>query len=145
MHIPIIIRSLITRISWMRNHRLKQRIVKKSRTNPIHNINLGAVSIKKMSSYQYRNPHVKIRQSRDRLIFNMGIPYLGKTVFILRQGPALFSIHDCVMSWKDFPHNWPLLMRIHLSTCSLLTSRVQVYMSFLYSRENCLSDWLHTW
>ena len=29
---------------------------------------------------------LKIRRSRDRLIFNMQIPYLGKTVFILRQG-----------------------------------------------------------
>ena len=32
----------------------------------------GGVSI-----YQYRDPHVKD---------NMGIPYLGKTVFILRRG-----------------------------------------------------------
>ena len=32
-----------------------------------------------MSSYQYRDPHVKkIRRSRDRLIFNMGIPIHGK-------------------------------------------------------------------
>ena len=32
---------------------------------------------------------LKIRRSRDRLIFNMGIPipYLGKTVFILRPTP----------------------------------------------------------
>ena len=36
----------------------------------------GSLNIK-MSFYQYR--------SWDRLIFNMGIPYLGKTVFILRR------------------------------------------------------------
>ena len=34
-------------------------------------------------------PMLKIRRSRDRLIFNMGIPYLEKTVFILRWGPDL--------------------------------------------------------
>ena len=43
-------------------------------------------------SYQYRDPILKIRRSRDRLIFTMGIPYLGKTVFILRQGPELYSL-----------------------------------------------------
>ena len=31
---------------------------------------------------------LKIRRSRDRLIFNMGIPIPRKTVFILRQGPG---------------------------------------------------------
>ena len=31
---------------------------------------------------------LKIRRSNDRLIFNMGIPYLGKTVFILSRGPG---------------------------------------------------------
>ena len=31
---------------------------------------------------------LKIRLSWDRLIFDMGIPYLGKTVFILRRGPG---------------------------------------------------------
>ena len=29
---------------------------------------------------------LKLRRSRDRLIFNIGIPFLGKTVFILRRG-----------------------------------------------------------
>ena len=29
---------------------------------------------------------LKIRRSRDRLIFNMGIPIPGKTVFILKRG-----------------------------------------------------------
>ena len=34
---------------------------------------------------------LKIRRSHDRLIFNMAIPILGKTVFILRRGPILLS------------------------------------------------------
>ena len=45
----------------------------------------GRLNIK-MSYYQYRDPHVWDK-SRDCLIFNMGIPYLGKIVFILRWGP----------------------------------------------------------
>ena len=53
----------------------------------------GRLNIK-MSSYQYRDPMLKIRRFRDRLIFNTWIPYLEKTVFILRQGPgvAFFSL-----------------------------------------------------
>ena len=31
---------------------------------------------------------LKIRQSHDRVIFGIGIPHLGKTVFILRRGPV---------------------------------------------------------
>ena len=42
-----------------------------------------------MSSYKHIEiPMLKIRRPRDRLISNMVIPYLGKTVFILRRGPA---------------------------------------------------------
>ena len=33
-------------------------------------------------------PMLKIRRPRDRLIFSMGIPYLGKMGFILRRGPG---------------------------------------------------------
>ena len=31
---------------------------------------------------------LKIRRSRDRLIFNMGFPYLEKMVFTISRGPA---------------------------------------------------------
>ena len=31
---------------------------------------------------------LKIRWSHDRLIFYIGIPYMGKTVFILRRGQS---------------------------------------------------------
>ena len=44
-------------------------------------------------------PTLKIRRSRDRLVFNMGIPYLRKTVFILRRGPDdLMHCHEDVDS-----------------------------------------------
>ena len=42
----------------------------------------------KMSSYQYRDPHVKDKTvSRDRLIFNMGIPIPGKDGLFIETGP----------------------------------------------------------
>ena len=58
----------------------------------------GRLSIK-MSSYQYKIPMLKIRRSRDHLIiFNMGIPILGKTVFILRRAPG-WHISFPIISW----------------------------------------------
>ena len=73
----------------------------------------GRLNIK--MSYQYIGiPMLKIRWSRDRLIFNMGIPYLGKTVFILRRGPVL-SLHRPATPWRLFA--W---MTIHTTepTCT---------------------------
>ena len=50
----------------------------------------GRLNIK-MPSYQYMDSHVKEKPGlTDRLIFNMGIPYLEKTAFILRQFRALW-------------------------------------------------------
>ena len=44
----------------------------------------------KMLSYQYRGSHVKDKTvSLTVLSLKWGSPYLGKTVFILRQGPGL--------------------------------------------------------
>ena len=44
---------------------------------------------------------LKIRRSRDRLIFNMGIPYPRKTVFILRRSPIrdfkCFKVRDLTL------------------------------------------------
>ena len=41
----------------------------------------------KMSSYPYKDPHVEDKTvSRDRLIFNMGIPMPGKTIFVFIRG-----------------------------------------------------------
>ena len=40
----------------------------------------------KMSSYQYMNPHVKIRRSWDRLIFNMGISIPRKDGLYIETG-----------------------------------------------------------
>ena len=50
---------------------------------------------------------LKIRRSRDRLILNMGIPYLAKTVFILNQGPGFhLSALLLPMALNALPRIW---------------------------------------
>ena len=56
-----------------------------------------------MSSYQYRDPMLKIRRSRDRLIFNMGIPIPGKDGLHTETGTRklrylVWSPYTCVLS-----------------------------------------------
>ena len=50
--------------------------------------NLGTISIEKCCLTSIGITMLKVRRSCDRLNFNMGIPYMGKTVFILRRGPG---------------------------------------------------------
>ena len=50
---------------------------------------VGAVSIRKTVLPGMAIPMLKIRRPNGRLIFNMEIPYVDKTVFILRRGPGL--------------------------------------------------------
>ena len=66
---------------------------------------------------------LKIRRSRDRLIFNMGIPYLGRTVFILKRGPAAYqgrtwhamiaytTVYSLAMRWC--PHCLQIIKRVY--------------------------------
>ena len=53
------------------------------------NIGLGAVSIRKTVLPGMAIPMLKIRRPTGRLIFNMGIPIPGKTVFYIETGPWL--------------------------------------------------------
>ena len=48
---------------------------------------LGAVSIRKTVLLGMAIPMLKIRRPTGRLIFNMGIPIPGKTVFLIETGP----------------------------------------------------------
>ena len=48
---------------------------------------LGAVSIRKTILLGMAIPMLKIRRPTGRLIFNMGIPIPGKTVFYIETGP----------------------------------------------------------
>ena len=49
---------------------------------------LGAVSIRKTVLLGMAIPMLKIRRPTGRLIFNMGIPIPGKTVFYIETGPC---------------------------------------------------------
>ena len=52
----------------------------------------GRLNIK-MSSYQYRDPHVKDKTvSPTVLSLTWETTYMGKTVFILRRGPGSLSV-----------------------------------------------------
>ena len=51
---------------------------------------LGAVSIRKTILLGMAIPMLKIRRPTGRLIFNMGIPIPGKTVFYIETGPWYF-------------------------------------------------------
>ena len=59
---------------------------------------LGAVSIRKTVLLGMVIPMLKIRRPTGRLIFNMGIPIPGKTVFYIETGPRSYylnkSVHD---------------------------------------------------
>ena len=61
----------------------------------------GRLNIK-MSSYQYRDPRVKDKVVSRRLIFDMGIPCLGKTVFILSQCPGRLT-NPLDSRWLIYP------------------------------------------
>ena len=52
----------------------------------------GAVSIRKTVLLGMVIPMLKIRRPTGRLIFNMGIPIPGKTVFYIETGPSLFRL-----------------------------------------------------
>ena len=53
----------------------------------------GAVSIRKTVLLGMVIPMLKIRRPTGRLIFNMGIPIPGKTVFYIETGPSLVLSH----------------------------------------------------
>ena len=52
-------------------------------------LNQGAVSIRKTVLLGMAIPMLKIRRPTGRLIFNMGIPIPGKTVFLIETGPSI--------------------------------------------------------
>ena len=58
-----------------------------------------------MSSYQYKDLHVKIRWCRDRFILKMRIPIHGKDGLYIETGPCiracLFSLSDCMIKTRQ--------------------------------------------
>ena len=77
-----------------------------------------------MSSYQYRDPHVKDKTVASTVLsLTWESPYLGKTVFILRRGP------DCYMR-----------------SCSLAFA-FSISHAIVATPRSCTkpSPWLHNW
>ena len=66
----------------------------------IHFGSQGAVSIRKTVLLGMAIPMLKIRRPTGRLIFNMGIPIPGKTVFYVETGPWLLWGIDFVVPWS---------------------------------------------
>ena len=62
---------------------------------------LGAVSIRKTVLLGMAIPMLKIRRPTGRLIFNMGIPIPGKTVFYIETGPRWFETPPRSL-WRHF-------------------------------------------
>ena len=98
----------------------------------------GRLNIK-MSSYQYRDPHVKIRQSCDRLLFNMRIPipwkdslYIETASGVIWYGPSASVIvtrevstyqTSCTITWfiikeaSQLAFQWP--NDVAVGSCSI--------------------------
>ena len=77
----------------------------------------GRLNIK-MSSYQYRDPHVKDKTvSPTVLSLTWEPPYLGKTVFILRQGPASVG---WIIKWS--------ISKVGVTPALLLQKHAAVYL-----------------
>ena len=62
---------------------------------------LGAVSIRKTVLLGMAIPMLKIRRPTGRLIFNMGIPIPGKTVFYIETGPWYLYLLWCKSICSD--------------------------------------------
>ena len=69
---------------------------------------------------------LKIRQSRDRLIFNMEIPIPGKDGLLLRGGPDLSFVLLYDTAWQLCPAGWVCLHSSGLRPpCSLVDPSAQ--------------------
>ena len=79
---------------------------------------------------------LKIRWFQDHLILNMDYPYLGKTVFILRQGPGQYYPRSVKQPWRSWlyihsstKHTKPVCMSLELHCISLGSSAVMLSKS----------------
>ena len=85
---------------------LIQQLFAGKRLQPIcgKEMNQGAVSIRKTVLPGMTIPMLKIRRPNGRLIFNMGIPIPGKTVFYIEMGPRFSKGHFLSSELKFTPH-----------------------------------------
>ena len=79
----------------------------------------GAVSIRKTVLLGMVIPMLKIRRPTGRLIFNMGIPIPGKTVFYIETGPWW-----CIYASGNFSHQCFYMMVSWLFIAKPLTGQI---------------------
>ena len=84
---------------------------------------LGAVSIRKTVLLGMAIPMLKIRRPTGRLIFNMGIPIPGKTVFLIETAPS-----SSVPQEKVLP-------KLNIWNTMLLFSYHQTYLSHQHNQD----------
>ena len=76
--------------------------------------NLGPVSIYRCRLSSIRIPMLMIRRSRNRLIFNMGIPIPGKDGLYIEAGPSDMEV--CLSKQRDDLQNLEILSLLVKST-----------------------------
>ena len=95
---------------------------------------LGAVSIRKTVLPGMAIPMLKIRRPNGRLIFNMEIAIVDKTVFILRRGPGhhwialsmgqqcgkSFHVKTIIMTFKAIWGDLLATLYSHVQSCTLI-------------------------
>ena len=97
----VIIAELITLCKWWHSWKL-----------------LGAVSIRKTVLLGMVIPMLKIRRPTGRLIFNMGIPIPGKTVFYIETGP--WTLTHLFFSYQTNVKHYTLLYKIGCKLSDIL-------------------------
>ena len=88
----------------------------------------GAVSIRKTVLLGMAIPMLKIRRPTGRLIFNMGIPIPGKTVFYIETGPCFFCAHGL---WIPTPLNPECCGQTWSITRALNTQQLTTWVGLL--------------
>ena len=88
---------------------------------PPQSRHLGAVSIRKTVLPGMAIPMLKIRRPTGRLIFNMGIPIPGKTVFYIETRPCVF--HDNTQYTHEY-RNPSNVDRLHINKEQYLANAV---------------------
>ena len=85
----------------------------------------GRLNIK-MSSYQYRDSHVKDKRSCDRLIFNMGIPIPVRDGLYIETGPWLLQVYQVVPSAKSWQLFSPISRHVRVFEKESLTMKTKL-------------------
>ena len=67
----------------------------------------------KMSSYHYRDPHVKVKTVSRPSYLSHGNPHTRERMSLYWGVAHVVIVHDDVIKRKHFPRNWPFVRGIH--------------------------------